>query len=506
MQVRRVLIIIGGLILIIGSRLPWISAPVLYGVEGPASEAIEIGWEGSGYITGGIGLILLLIGIFWKGRTGKRYSIPSAILATLAVLVVIGCFDRILEIDPNDGFPSATDVGIYVTFIGGLLALAGAVCRTSVNQEKQDSILLIIVISSGLMLVMLALLFGYVRTASPSLEPITPHAVAADAQPVVIDTDMAPDDWLAILYLLGRSDVDVQAITVTGAGEAHCSAGTRNALNLVALAGRPEIPVACGRKAPLEGDHAFPTEWRERVDDLLGLTLPENSRETSSESTVELLTRIIQGSPQKVHLITLGPLTNVGEVLEAEPGLVMNLEMITVMGGAVEVAGNVGSSSNIENEVAGWNFYVDPRAAAEVFGSGAPITLVPLDATNYAPVTMEFYRRLERDRTTSVAEFVYRVLEAQLVDFGLVFPDAQDTEENVRSGWYYFWDPLAATIATEEGSATFREISLIVVEEEGAESGRTLESERGVIIRVAMTADRERFEALFLDAVNGRLP
>jgi pyrimidine-specific ribonucleoside hydrolase len=193
-----------------------------------------------------------------------------------------------------------------------------------------------------------------------------------------------------------------------------------------------------------------------------------------------------------VHLIALGPLTNVGQVLEAEPGLAMNLEMITVMGGAVEVAGNVGSSSSIENEVAEWNFYVDPRAAAEVFGSGAPITLVPLDATNHVPLTMEFYRRLERDRTTSVAEFVYRVLAAQ--------------EENVRSGWYYFWDPLAAAIATEEGLGTFQEMSLMVVEEEGPESGRTLESERGFVIRVAMTADRERFETLFLNAVNGRLP
>ncbi|MDJ0756047.1 MAG: nucleoside hydrolase [Ardenticatenaceae bacterium] len=346
----------------------------------------------------------------------------------------------------------------------------------------------LIIISGGLML---ALLFGCVSTAPSSLEPITPQAIAADAQQIVIDTDMAADDWLAILYLLGRPDVDVQAITVTGAGEAHCSAGQRNALDLVALAGRPEIPVACGREVPLEGDHAFPTEWRERVDDLLGLKLPENSRKASSESAVEMLARIIQGSPHKVHLIVLGPLTNVGEVLEAEPALVKNLEMITVMGGAVEVGGNVGSSSSIENEVAEWNIYVDPRAAAEVFGSGAPITLVPLDATNYAPLTMEFYKRLERDRTTSVAEFAYRVLAAQ--------------EENVGSGWYYFWDPIAAAIATEEGLGTYRDIPLIVVEEEGAESGRTLESERGSIIRVAMTADRERFEALFLDAVNGRL-
>ena len=347
----------------------------------------------------------------------------------------------------------------------------------------------VIAIQSVLMLV---LLLGCVRTAPSSLEPITPHAIAADARPVVVDTDMAPDDWLAILYLLGRPDVDFQAITVTGAGEAHCSAGTRNALDLVALAGQPDIPVACGREAPLEGNHAFPTEWRKRVDDLLGLALPENSREVSGESAVALLTRIIQGSPQKVDLIVLGPLTNVGEALEAEPELVMNLEMITVMGGAVEVAGNVGPSSNIENEVAEWNIYVDPRAAAQVFGSGAPITLVPLDVTSYVPVTMNFYRRLEGDRTTSVAEFVYRVLEAQ--------------GEYVRAGRYYFWDPLAAAIATEEGLGTFQEMSLVVVEEEGTESGRTLESEKGFVIRVAKTTDREQFEALFLNAVNGRLP
>jgi pyrimidine-specific ribonucleoside hydrolase len=182
----------------------------------------------------------------------------------------------------------------------------------------------------------------------------------------------------------------------------------------------------------------------------------------------------------------------VGEALEAAPGLVMNIEMITVMGGAVQVAGNVGASSNIENEVAEWNIYVDPRAAAVVFSSGAPVTLVPLDATNYVPLTMDFYKRLERDRTTSVAEFVYRVLAAQ--------------EENVRSGRYYFWDPLAAAVATEEGLGTFQEMSLAVVEEEGPESGRTFESEEGFIIRVAMTMDRERFETLFLNTVNSRLP
>ena len=142
MRANRMLVIIGGLILILGSRLPWISVPILFGVEGPAFEALEIGWEGSGYITGGIGLILLLIGIFWKGRIGKRYSIPGAILAVLATLVVIGDFFRILEIDPDAGFFAATDVGIYVTLIGALMSFAGALFRTNDDQEGQETSLL----------------------------------------------------------------------------------------------------------------------------------------------------------------------------------------------------------------------------------------------------------------------------------------------------------------------------------------------------------------------------
>ena len=139
MRTNRLLVLIGGLILILGSRLPWMSVPVLFGVEGPAFEAIEIGWEDNGFITAGIGLILLFVAMFWRGRIGRRYSIPGTILAAFAVLVVIGCFYRILEIDPGAGFLAATDIGIYVTLIGALLAFVGALYRTPLNQGWQGT-------------------------------------------------------------------------------------------------------------------------------------------------------------------------------------------------------------------------------------------------------------------------------------------------------------------------------------------------------------------------------
>ena len=68
---------------------------------------------------------------------------------------------------------------------------------------------------------------------------------------VIIDTDMAVDDWFAILYLLQKPDVDVLAITVTGTGEAHYDPGVKNALGLVKLADQAPIPTACEVEVPL---------------------------------------------------------------------------------------------------------------------------------------------------------------------------------------------------------------------------------------------------------------
>jgi pyrimidine-specific ribonucleoside hydrolase len=299
---------------------------------------------------------------------------------------------------------------------------------------------------------------------------------------------MAADDWMAILYLLQRPDVSVEAITVTGAGEAHCGPGTEYALGLVALAGQADIPVACGRETPLQGDHTFPTSWRQSVDNLYGLTLPEGTNPVSDQSVVELLTSLIQSSPQEMVLLTLGPLTNVAEALQSTPALAENLKMIYVMGGAVDVPGNVGGG----NAVAEWNIYVDPHAANVVLQSGAPVTLVPLDATNHAPLTTSFYEQLKDSHTSPEATFVFDLLTKN--------------RGFIASGGYYFWDPLAAAILTDENLATFETRELVVVEEEGPESGHTKSIDGGSSVRVAVSADGSRFEQMFLDTLNSQSP
>ena len=223
---------------------------------------------------------------------------------------------------------------------------------------------------------------------------------------VVLDTDLAFDDIMALLYLLQRDDVVIDAVTVTGTGEAHCDPGVRNALGLLALGGENDTPVACGRETPLQGSNAFPDEWRVAVDDLSMLDLPEVDRVADPRGATQLLLDTLDGD---ATLITLGPLTNVAEALRADPGLASRVPEFVAMAGAIDVAGNT------PNGVAEYNVWVDPLAAKEVI-EGMEVTLVPLDATDDVPFTSFFADTLEAHRTSPEAEAVHAIILANRGD------------------------------------------------------------------------------------------
>lgn len=338
----------------------------------------------------------------------------------------------------------------------------------------------------------------------PTTTPIAqtaPPAAAAPSSPaasaprvVLIDSDMASDDWMAMLYLFHRADVVVQAITVAGTGEAHCQPGVANATGLVALARYPSLPVACGRPTPLQGNHAFPNAWRQGVDTRFGLSLPAgNNAVPAASQAVDVLTSEIRASPEKVNLLILGPMTNLAEALQKTPSLRDNIQMIYVMGGAVDVPGNIAITGvGIDNQVAEWNMYIDPHAANAVFHSGAPITLVPLDATNYVPVTPAFYEKLKARHTTPEAS--------------LIFDLYTSNDWFYKSGTVYFWDQLTAAILSDEKLAQFEHHNLCVVEDEGPTSGQTKTASNCPDVRVALSADQQSFENLFLDMLNAPAP
>jgi pyrimidine-specific ribonucleoside hydrolase len=143
-------------------------------------------------------------------------------------------------------------------------------------------------------------------------------------------------------------------------------------------------------------NHEFPAEWRQGADNAYGVNIPKGG-EPSELNAAELIIEIVQNSDEPITIVAVGPLTNIAEAIQMEPGIASNISDIFIMGGAVEVEGNVGKSGvGIQNEHAEWNIYIDPVAANVVFDSGVPVTLVPLDATKDVPVTRKFYNALGR--------------------------------------------------------------------------------------------------------------
>ena len=332
-----------------------------------------------------------------------------------------------------------------------------------------------------MLLCVLGVLGGTAAVSAQDASPVS----AQDPVPVVIDGDMTSDDWMATLFVLNDPGFTVEAITVTGTGFAYCDAGVQSALGLLALTEYGDVPVSCGSETPLRGDNAPPAEWRTTMETVEGLGLPAGG-EPVQQDAVELFTSTIQASPQPVTVLALGPLTNVGAALEATPKLVENIEMVYAMGGAVDVEG---SSVTEENSVAEWNIYCDPHAARLVVESGAPVTLVPLDATNEVPVTPEFVDRLDAEKSTPEAEFVAALLA--------------NNAESIESGSYYFWDPLAAVVMSDPSLVTLTPRDVTVVDIPGApDDGRTKPVANGSEILVATAPDGDALEAALIAAWN----
>ena len=313
-------------------------------------------------------------------------------------------------------------------------------------------------------------------------EPPTTTAPPANT-PVVVDTDMGVEGTLSILYLLGRPDIDVRAITISGTGLVHCEPGVQQALALVALTAGHDIPVACGSEQPLADTHSFPSSWRAVADAGYGLDLPEGGA-SSDLPAPELLVSAISSAEEPVVVYTDGPLTNLASALRLDPGIVEGIGAVYSKAGTLDATGNI-----IRAPQAEYNIWVDPVAAAEVLGSGLPLTLVPLDATNQVPLHIFHLRALEEHQSTPEAAAAVAIL-------------ANDDE--LVGGGLYFSDQLAAALAVDESLARYETMHLTIVTE-GAdfETGQVDRAEQGNEVRVATVIDRERVEREFLSSLAG---
>jgi inosine-uridine nucleoside N-ribohydrolase len=199
--------------------------------------------------------------------------------------------------------------------------------------------------------------------------------------PIILDCDPGHDDAIALLLAVASPELDLKAVT-TVSGNQTLDKTTNNALRVLELAGRTDIPVYAGADAPFvrERDVAAHVHGESGLD---GPDQPQPSHRVQPQHAVEFLAQAYRGAEKPV-LVATGPLTNVGLLFathaDARP------ERIVLMGGAIG-EGN-------RTPAAEFNIWADPEAAQRVFAEGLDTTMVGLDVTHRALIKDEHTERM----------------------------------------------------------------------------------------------------------------
>ncbi|WP_020598645.1 nucleoside hydrolase [Spirosoma panaciterrae] len=229
---------------------------------------------------------------------------------------------------------------------------------------------------------------------------------------IILDTDTATDDALALLMAVSSPKLSVEAITIT-VGNVGFEQQTKNALYTLEVAGKSgQIPVYQGSARPLTREVHGTATYVHGSDGMSDSFFPDPKQKPEKEHAVDAIIRLVNANPGELTLVAIGPLTNVALALLKEPAMAKKVKGLYFMGGFYKFYGNI-------NPGATYNAWVDPEAARIVFQSGIPITTVGFDVSvkssvftdeDYAQVATlgtkysDFFMKINRIRRTYCKE------------------------------------------------------------------------------------------------------
>jgi inosine-uridine nucleoside N-ribohydrolase len=196
---------------------------------------------------------------------------------------------------------------------------------------------------------------------------------------ILIDTDPGIDDAMAIFYALSSPELDVVGLA-TVFGNAATRTCTRNALSLLEIAGRSDIPVAEGAHAPLAQPWRGPAAFVHGAGGQGNVVLPAPGGAPIDVDAARFIVDTVMAAPGEITLVPLGPLTNIATALRIEPRVAANVAAIVLMGGNAFTGGNAspGAEANVIN---------DPEAADIVFAADCELVMAGLDVTEQTLMT-----------------------------------------------------------------------------------------------------------------------
>jgi pyrimidine-specific ribonucleoside hydrolase len=306
--------------------------------------------------------------------------------------------------------------------------------------------------------------------------------------PIILDCDPGHDDAIALLLALASPELELLGVT-TVSGNQTLEKTTANAIRVLDLARRPEIPVAPGADRPLVRER-FVASYVHGESGLDGPDLPPPSRSPSGVHAIDFIAgRLAEERSRhrrKVTLVPTGPLTNIALFLARYPRSAANVERVVLMGGAI-AEGNV-------TPAAEFNIWADPEAAHRVFTSGLDVTMVGLDVSHRALMTRAHAERLRGHGAVGRAV-------AELWDFFSAYH-----RETYGSEDSPIHDALAVAYVAESDLLETAHVHVDIETSSELSRGRTLvdlwrRTGRAPNARVAVNVDSQRFLELLVGRV-----
>jgi inosine-uridine nucleoside N-ribohydrolase len=342
----------------------------------------------------------------------------------------------------------------------------------------------------------------FILALSIFLVMLTHGSAQTAPQRVIIDTDPGVDDAMAILLALNSPELKVEALTVVP-GNVEAAQGLENALKLVSLAGRCDVPVAGGALHPLNQKLITAQFWHGK-NGLAGVDLPASTCKPDARFGPDLIIEMVHKYPHQITLIPVGPLTNIALAVSKDPGIAFLVKDIVIMGGSI-TGGNV-------NGAAEANIYNDPEAAQIVFNAGWIVTMVGSDVGERTLMTRKYVTQLQANHQPE-SDFI-----AKLADFYLT--------RSEKSGYQgaAMYDPLAVGVVVDPTLVTLKSMHVdvetkgeftrgeTVANRTGSDENNVLHGDHyeieGVVglkpnARVCLASDSDRFLRLFVGRITG---
>ncbi len=309
---------------------------------------------------------------------------------------------------------------------------------------------------------------------------------------IIIDTDPGVDDAMAIFLALRSPELEVIGLT-TIFGNVDTSLATTNALRLLEIAGRADIPVAHGAELPLTRAYGGPVAFIHGADGQGDANLPAPKGQPIAQSAAVFIVEQIMQNPGQVTLVPVGPLTNLALALQLEPRIAEKVKEVVLMGGNAFTQGNASPAAEA-------NIHNDPEAAERVFAAAWPVTMVGLDVTHEIVMNRAQSARLEANQNPLARHL------ARITPLYLRFAETSRGAEG-----YYMHDPSAIAYVIDPSLFSVQRHP-VRVETQGIGAGKTWVStsrhwthpdwQGRPDVNICTTAQSERILAMILERLS----